>query len=233
MTFIVGIDLGLVAEPTAIVVVEGHTLPHIGYRKTYHSGGWMMDQPVFRLPDGKETVEHPPISYSVRHAERLKPGTSYPSIVDRGKYYDRKLEHPLLAIDATGVGEATVSLFTKAGLSPHVVTITAGETVISAEGKAYRVPKRDLISVAQVLLQTNRLRIAKGIPLADTMLRELLNFRMKVALNAATVEAWREGPHDDLVLALAIALWLGERTTLIPSSWWFGTAGIYRAGAYG
>lgn len=232
MSFIVGIDLGLVSEPTAIVVVEAHTLPHVGYRKTRQSGGWILDQPVYRLPDGKRTVEHPPISYSVRHAERLKSGTSYPLIVERGKYFNGKLEEPLLAIDATGVGEATVSLFRKAGLSPHVITITAGESAAS-EGKVSRVPKRDLVSVAQVLLQTKRLRIARAIPLADTMLRELLTFRMKVSLNAATVEAWREGPHDDLVLALAIALWIGEKTTMIPMSWCFEPADIYREGAYG
>jgi hypothetical protein len=26
-----------------------------------------------------------------------------------------------------------------------------------------------------------------------------------------TLDAWREGPHDDLVLAVAIAAWRGER----------------------
>jgi hypothetical protein len=232
MSFIVGVDLGSVAEPTAIVVVEAHTLPHVGYRQTRQSGGWILDQPVYRLPDGRQTVEHPPISYSVRHAERLKPGTSYPSIVKRAKYFEKKLEEPLLTVDTTGVGEATVALFRKADLAPHVITITAGESSAS-EGKARRIPKWDLVSVAQVLLQTNRLRIAKAIPLADTMLRELLNFRMKVSLNAATAEAWREGPHDDLVLALAIALWIGEKTTILPMSFCFEPSGLYRDGVYG
>ena len=233
MAFIVGIDLGLVAEPTAVVVVEANTLPHVRNQRVYESHGWMRDEPVFRLPDGRETNEHPPICFAVRHAERLHQGTSYPSVVERAKYLAEKLEGALLALDATGVGEATVSLFRKARLSPHVVTITAGDAIATTEGNVHRVPKRDLISVAQVMLQTDRLKIAKAIPLADTMLRELLNFRLKVPLNAGAIEAWREGPHDDLVLALAIALWLAEKTTLIPLSWWFGPGGVFRAGAYG
>jgi hypothetical protein len=44
-------------------------------------------------------------------------------------------------------------------------------------------------------------------------LREFLTFRIK--MNAATehesFEAWRERDHDDLVLAVALACWLGEK----------------------
>jgi hypothetical protein len=39
-----------------------------------------------------------------------------------------------------------------------------------------------------------------------------MRFRAKSPLSAhGALEVWRERPHDDLVLAVAIAAWLGER----------------------
>jgi hypothetical protein len=59
---------------------------------------------------------------------------------------------------------------------------------------------------------TGRLKIAKALPHAELLARELMNFRSRVT--AQTVEAqldWRERANDDLVLALAIATWQAER----------------------
>jgi hypothetical protein len=76
----------------------------------------------------------------------------------------------------------------------------------------YRIPKRDVISSTQVLLQTGRLKIARSLPHAALLARELVNFRFKVAHNGPEDALdWREGPDDDLVLALAIAAWEAER----------------------
>jgi len=43
------------------------------------------------------------------------------------------------------------------------------------------------------------------------LVQELENFRAKVttAKNEG-LESWREGRHDDLILAVAVAAWLGE-----------------------
>jgi hypothetical protein len=47
------------------------------------------------------------------------------------------------------------------------------------------------------------------------LVKELDNFKVKVTVAAnETFESWREKDHDDLVLATAIAAWLGERTGL-------------------
>ena len=52
------------------------------------------------------------------------------------------------------------------------------------------------------------------LPLAETRVAELDNFRVKkTALGADTFGAgteWRENAHDDLVLAVALAVWAGE-----------------------
>jgi hypothetical protein len=47
--------------------------------------------------------------------------------------------------------------------------------------------------------------------LADTLAKELTHFRVKVsAAGAESFEALRERDHDDLVLALALACWVGQ-----------------------
>ena len=44
--------------------------------------------------------------------------------------------------------------------------------------------------------------------MANTLTSELLNFKVKITtVGNETFESWRERDHDDLVLALACALW--------------------------
>jgi len=64
----------------------------------------------------------------------------------------------------------------------------------------------------QVLLQNKRLKIASTLSEAATLKKELLNFRVKVDPATAhdSYEHWRDGDHDDLVLAVAMACWYRE-----------------------
>jgi hypothetical protein len=74
------------------------------------------------------------------------------------------------------------------------------------------VAKKELVSALQGLLQSRRLSIASTLPDTALLVKELETFKAKVTLaQAETLEDWRERPHDDLVLALAIAAWLGEK----------------------
>jgi hypothetical protein len=114
-----------------------------------------------------------------------------------------------LIVDATGVGRGVVDLFRDAYRDGHLsrhpipITITAGE---SASG--LHVPKQDLVSRIQALLQSGRLLIAEALPLRAELERELEGFRAKTsAAGRTTYEALTERVHDDLVLALALALW--------------------------
>lgn len=101
----------------------------------------------------------------------------------------------------------------------HAITITGGD-VVTRDRQDYRVPKRDLVGVVQALLQTGRLKIAPELPLAATLTAELENF--KATINAGGHDSygagadWREGNHDDLVLAVALAAWDAKHGT---SSW--------------
>ncbi len=64
----------------------------------------------------------------------------------------------------------------------------------------------------QALIQADRFQIAPGLTEAETLGRELLQFRAKINLQTGneTLEAWRTRDHDDLVLAVALACWFGQ-----------------------
>jgi len=50
--------------------------------------------------------------------------------------------------------------------------------------------------------------MAREPPEAEVLVNELLNFEVKITAAANDVYgAWREGTHDDLVLAVALACW--------------------------
>lgn len=151
----------------------------------------------------------------LRHLERFELGTRYPVIIERVRQVlsTNPLRGKRIALlaDKTGVGASVVDSLRYAGLGPIAITIHGG-SVVSRDEYGYRVPKRDLVSAVQVLLQNSRLRIAEGLPLAETLKKELLNFRVKIDPKTAhdSYEHWREGDHDDLVLAAAMACWFRQ-----------------------
>jgi hypothetical protein len=118
------------------------------------------------------------------------------------------LKHTALLVDRTGVGAAVVDSFRQAGVNPWAITIHGGDKVTWVHQGA-RVPKRDLVAAVQTLLQSERLKIAESLELAPTLKKELLGFRVKIDPRTAhdSYEHWREGDHDDLVLATALGCW--------------------------
>lgn len=151
--------------------------------------------------------------YHCRHLERLPLGTPYPAQV----VHIHQLVHapPLekqthVALDSTGVGRPVFDLFHEGGVRCTGVLIHGGDHT-SREGHVYRVPKRDLIAGCQIALQNGSLKIANRLPHAETLMQELLNYRVKIdPLTAHDSYNAREGQHDDLVLALCLAVWLVE-----------------------
>ena len=183
-SFLVGLDLGQAADYTALVVIE-------------------------RVEQQKAKPH-----FHVRHIQRFQLGTSYPVVVERVKSIitQKPLEGKAqLVVDATGVGAPVVDLLRQAGLSPVAIMITGGDTV-SQEPLVLRVPKRDLVSTLQILLQEGRLKVAESLPEASILVKELLTFQVKITASAHDVYgSWREGAHDDLVLAVALGAWAGEK----------------------
>jgi len=80
------------------------------------------------------------------------------------------------------------------------------------------VPKTELVSAVAVALQNGHLRIARELPLADVLARELGDFEMHVTASANLVYGARVGQHDDLVLATALAIYAGNAAFRLPES---------------
>jgi len=182
--FFLGLDLGQAKDYTALTIIE--------------------------RPPGM------PFKYNVRSLKRFPIGTSYPEIVDK---ICKVTKHPdvqpnLLVIDATGVGAPIADMFRQKNLNFIPVIITGADKV-SRDQRAVRVPKRDLISTLQVLLQTKKLKIAGSLPEAQILIEELLNFQVKISVTGHdSYGAWREGTHDDLILATSLACWASEKKLL-------------------
>ena len=85
--------------------------------------------------------------------------------------------------------------------------LAGAELVIDFTGPIHGVPKLDLVSRLQALLHDGRLKIHKDLAEADTLVRELQDFRCEFTAAGHLTFNARSGKHDDLVLALAIAVW--------------------------
>jgi hypothetical protein len=181
---VIGVDLGQAHDYTAIALVETQRGP----------------------------------TYGLTFLERVELQTSYPKIVQRLVGIMKRLENLVptvrcqLVVDATGVGRPVVDAIREAGLFPIAATITGGDTE-HQEGWCYRLPKRSLVSNAQVLLQQRQLKVAGALPLGNTLIKELEAFKVKIDPLTAhdSYSAGREGIHDDLVMAVALALWWAEK----------------------
>jgi hypothetical protein len=182
---IIGLDLGQAQDFTALAVLE----------QSY---------------DGKAGRR-----YDCRHLQRWPLGTSYVTIVDEvlALLEQPQLLQSVLVVDQTGVGRAVVDLFREAVRVPlKAVTITSGRGATRQANGDWHVAKLELAGVLQRLLAYRRLRIAPALAEAGTLVKELASFTVKVtAAGNEQAEAWREGDHDDLVLSLALAAWIGQR----------------------
>jgi hypothetical protein len=214
ISYLVGLDLGQASDFTALAILErtrptDWTDPSVEtFRVRPHWSG--LDTVAVR-----EVAPKAQKAYAVRHLERFPLGTSYPTICER--LVDLFAQPPLvdanLVVDQTGVGRAVLDLIRRARPQATIrpITITAGHAVVP-DGAGWHVPKKELVSTLQVLFQSRRLQVARQLPMASVLVKELETFRVKITASAnETFESWRERDHDDLVLAVAMAAWVGER----------------------
>jgi hypothetical protein len=181
--FYAGLDLGQQHDHTALVVLDEE--------------------------DPEDVEGH---AYLTRLVRRFETGVPYTEIVEA---VTAILSRPplrgntTLVLDATGVGRAVADLFRDLGKRFVAVTITGGQKA-HTKGKEWTVPKKDLASTVQALLQTDRLRFSERVPQTETLLKELKDFRVKVSDSGHARFEHREGEHDDLVLGTALPAWYAE-----------------------
>ena len=142
---------------------------------------------------------------SVRHLERMELGTPYPLVVKRVcevMLHPKMQGQSRLVVDATGVGAPVVDLLRSAGMgvSLTTVTITSGERA-HGQGERWHVPRGDLLAGLEVLLEAGELKICRRLREAERLVRELESMRLGQG----------GGEHDDLVFAVALAVWRARR----------------------
>jgi len=190
MAITMGIDIGQKRDHSALCVAESVT---------------------------RENGDRSAVHHLVRHLERLPLATPFPDIAARAgsvaAAIDRRVRcSPEIFIDATGVGMPVVDLVREAVAVARAVTpvfFTHGDrrTVLGTPwrpevqlGKAY------LVSRLQTLLQAERLHLPRTTE-AETLARELLEFEIRVETDANDrYGAFPVGTHDDLVMALGLAV---------------------------
>jgi hypothetical protein len=190
VTYVAGLSLGQASEATGLAVLERRCR-----QGRYGDTG--------------------AAAYAVRHLVRYPPGTPYAAIVGAltGVFAEPPLRDSPLVIDQTAVGRNVYDLFQygRTGAGVRGLVVTAGHSAGQDDRGGELVPKKDLVGVLQVLPQGKRLQVAKGLEMAGTLADELQQFRLKAVPLTDDVVEWRERPHDDLVLAVAVAAWQRER----------------------
>lgn len=113
-----------------------------------------------------------------------------------------------LIVDATGVGNAVVELLRAQQLKMVEVVITSGVGQVRDEGSRRYVPKVQLISPLRVAFESGRLKVASQIPNWRDVERELMDFDEEINGTGAPSYGNRSANgHDDMVLAMALAVW--------------------------
>lgn len=198
-----GLDLGSVADFSVLSVVERLPAPE-PTRKRRHQ-------------------------YRVRWLESWDLGTRYTDIVAdvRARYDTPQLKGTRLAVDMTGVGVAVVDQIRAAKVPARVtpVVITAGhKTTVDRATNESHVPKKELVSTLLVLLQAGLVKWPAAADLPRTgpgakfrqmvlkLEKELADFRVKVTRAANETFGGDKSQHDDIVLSMMLACWLGEHT---------------------
>lgn len=183
--YLCGVDLGDKLDFTAVVVVEQFLEPPAAPR------------------------------YEVCHLERLPLGSGYPAVLA----HLRTLFTPPpwstrdgLLVDVTGVGLPVFQLIEAGGFAPVGIFSHRGASV-TQDGQVWHVPKRDLISAAEVAFQTERVLFDPRLPFVPEMVHELESYRrtQDTMTGHESYAAWREKDHDDLLFSLAMVCWWGAK----------------------
>jgi hypothetical protein len=191
--YVIGIDFGITRNYTALAILER----------------------VDCRANSSTSTQHPnPIVYHVGHLKRFALGTDTPEIINFVSDFmkvKRYAERTGLIVDASGIGAPIVKEMRRYGLYPVPVTITAsGRTTLT------NIPKRHLMSALRLQFEQGRIRIPASIKLRDTLIEEFNNFTVKFSNNGNPIFSSIAGAHNDLIIALALAVHFFENRRRLP-----------------
>jgi hypothetical protein len=206
-----GLDVGQASDPSALSIVREEWAAK---RAEPGIRGYWQEWPF--LPHE--------VKYDIVHLERFPLNTSYPDIVElvanrvkvlrtntegHGSMHKKHRPAIKLAVDYTGVGRGVVDFFRLMRLNVMPITLTGGAKITYDEKDGdWHVPKRELVTIVQLYLQGGQVKVAPRLPEAEVLSQEMTNFRYSLNRRGNELYGveWREGKHDDLLLATACAL---------------------------
>lgn len=205
-TFQVGIDVGMVSDPTTVAVIQRVRM--VPTARALQRG---------RHREARAAAGNYPERLRLRYLARLPLGTLYPRQVEilSELLTHRALRGAEVYLDATGVGKPVLQMLKRAGVrNLHGVSITSAQSEARRVPDGWNVGKAELVNGVTVAMQTARLRLGRRVDHVDLLVKELRDFRAKQNANTGnmTFNA-REGQHDDLVLAVSYAVFGASRPT--------------------
>lgn len=212
---IVGVELGARMENTALSVTErAHAPTGERFNKVTYDAHHRRTKLV-----ASEKVS---VEYRVRHLERRSPPVHYKGVAQRVRELVKAVGECLLVVDITRTGGpvyATIRRAVEEALKETLgacvkhclITVTGMAGSVSHSPDAgWLVPRRDLVSAALLLFESDQLKIAQGLGLAGTLTEEFTKFKPKPDPKD-DLEGWRLAKNDDLVLSVAMSVWAAER----------------------
>jgi hypothetical protein len=198
------VDLGKVRDHTAVVVVE-QQVAYLGHR-----------DPITYVPVMERRM-------GVVHCEQVALGTKYCAVAEYLQAlcaYLQGLGAKLveMSVDATGLGSVVVEQIENGlarGVECRSVVFTGGERSRGYQRVAC-IPKVELMMGLMRLLELQEVCVAPGVEEWARVEAELVGMRRR--MGAGMVQFSTESRHDDLVMALALAVdgaWLRQ----LPVRW--------------
>lgn len=125
---------------------------------------------------------------------------------------------PIFVLDVGGVGRAIKDMLTAEGIQSVGIQLTGGESV-SRNGDTYHVSKSFVIGKFLAAWDEGRVKVPSNASFWPLFEKELKAFRGEMsAMGRAKFEA-AQGEHDDLVMAVAQAVWYGEQNPVEYEGW--------------
>lgn len=162
-----------------------------------------------------DRTDESPHRYHLRYLERFN-GASYPAIVARLKELadNRKLftgeKPPVMVIDSTGVGAAVDDMLREFPI-PLVGIKIHGGNIMTRKGSEFHVPKRALIHTLAATFRKGLLKMSVSITAGQYIVKELQAFTRALSRRTGHDTYNGKGEHDDIILALAMAVYTGEQ----------------------
>lgn len=190
--YYVGVDLGKRSDPSTVAVIELQTAPN-GDKFFYER---FLKRFTLRMlyTDIASTLSKLDTQLIARAATE-------------GKKAD-----VVYNLDASGVGEGVAEIVeAKMPRAEIYRTYITGGINPTLDGHEIRLPKQQLVSTLLAAFDRDRLYLSKNSRELDAMLSELETFEIHVSESGADqYGAFKTGSHDDLVVALGLAVWLGN-----------------------